>query len=1245
MPLLGFRRLAAGVFCVLLTPATAQEPVGRQTPRAGAIVSAKGGEELQFPREASWRPAVVRQDVVGGDTLRTGEIGTLGLTFTDQTTIRVGRQSTLVVNQIAAEAASGQTVLTMPQGSAWARASRGGSGVTVRTPAASAAIRGTDWSLTVNGDRTTLIVLEGVVELTNPQGSVTVREGEGATARIGERPSKIVLVRPEDREQMMFYIELRGLFGALPATPLDGSNRRAMLARLQAIEPARRSTEDWVAIAETALGTDRREVVLAAVAEARRRLGQRPAFVPGPEDWARSEARVVRSGRALGARLDLVEALLAASARRYEEAAALFARAQRGATGRRADTARCGYFAAAKLADPKRALPQPGPGNGDRNVCAAYLTAFAKGLPEAQAVLAGSGGANSRHLMTNLLSAQVALLLNQRDEYRARVERMREIDPESPETLLASGELKAYVDSDLDGAVAELTRAAEAAPGNAMIWNSLALALDNRGAPIEAEHAHRRGIAADPYDPINYANLAILLLDQSRDAEAGELIEKALALDPSFHAAYLAKGRYHLQRGETARAMEFMLAASAANPASAQGLLATAITRYMDGDVTTAAQALDNADRLDRNDPTTSIARTAIAVDQLDADAAISNAREAVRRYRNRGGFFATLASTRTGGSYLGQAYRLLGLEQWGRYYTDRVADPFAASSYFDQSLASRVTPFFTRPTLDRITGTDFADQAGNLVIQGLLLDPLAVAGRLGRLDLWRRPFVDVEFGGSLVRRNGRTGWQSEITVQAYGNEPVPVSVSLGVSQTRAGDRRGLRAGGETTRSATAFVGVAPSASDRFLLWGIATATDPDLVAPALARFDADRNRLKTYQAGAGWSHSFGYRHVLNATFVVGRADQSERRISIVDVFDPTVLPLPFMIDTRSRRDIRVDAATAAIGHMIGFGDFTLRSGVEGQRGTTRGFTAVSQTLSIPGIPGSFQNESFDPSRGNFRAGRAYTNLLWQPSDRVRMEAGLDAISYDTSTAARKSRVDPRVGIAVSPFEGQWLRAAWRRETELPNGFTLSPVSTVGLTSNTLPVGLGGRRETTALRWDAEWSPYLFTTVEYQRQRASALDLRFPDTVDSISIDRARIDYLAASANLWLTHGIGVFGTIGRAESRMRDAAGIEVDVPFIPRTFGRVGVRFVHPSRIQFAAVANYIGDRYDAPGGVKLGDFWTADVTASYETADRRFLFSLALLNAFDKRYELVAPRAGFSEAVLGAGRTLAGSLKVRF
>src|SRR3954453_9092864 len=113
----------AAIAFLVLTAASFAEPVARPTPHAGLIVAAKGGEELQPVREPSWRPAEIRQDLLGGDTLRTNAIGNLALLFVDQTQIRVGRNSTLVVKDVAA---NGPASLALPEGTVWARAARGG---------------------------------------------------------------------------------------------------------------------------------------------------------------------------------------------------------------------------------------------------------------------------------------------------------------------------------------------------------------------------------------------------------------------------------------------------------------------------------------------------------------------------------------------------------------------------------------------------------------------------------------------------------------------------------------------------------------------------------------------------------------------------------------------------------------------------------------------------------------------------------------------------------------------------------------------------------------------------------------------------------------------------------------------------------------------------------------------------------------------------------------------------------------
>lgn len=1209
---------AASTLVLCLVEAHAQSPVPRPIPAVGAIVAAKGGEEMRFVREDLWRAAQIRQDVIGGDVLRTNAIGNLAILFSDQTQIRVGRNSTLTVNGVAG-GNSGTTNLNLDAGNIWARAARGGSGVDVKTPAAVAAIRGTDWSLSVEGGRTSLVVLEGVVELRNAQGSVTVRQGEGAVASIGQAPTKFVLTNSEDREQMLFYMSLRDTFSSMPMSPLTGPALRAERARVAAIAPERRSAEDWLSLAETALSLDGR----------------------GAAAQALQEARAKRLSAAQRARADLVEATLLGAQHRWPEAAALFGRAERGVDSKRRVIASYGRYIAQSLADPKRVYAEPqGSSNDPLAVLAhAYVVAFRQDLKAAAEVLRAAEKRFPNDVRIAVMSAQVSYALNRREEMRASIARAKALDPDDPEVIAADSNIRGDIDGEVNAAVEALRKAAEIAPGNSNIWNSLGLFESDRDRPLAAEEALRRAIAEDPGSPVSYANLAILLLDQNRVEEAGALIDKALALDPGFHVAYIARGRYLLQKGESEKALEAILAGSVANPALSQGLLMAAIAYYQNGDEELADQALDNADRLDPNDPVVSSMRTAVAIDQYQADQAVLAARETLRRYRQRGGDFAGLAINKDGGSYPAQAYRFLNLNEWSRFYGDRVFDPFNASSYFDQAAVQRPNLVTGKPDISNVEAGVGADLTGlNLTIQGLFLDPLAVSGRIGRLDLIRRPFLDVEVGGSLLHNNGRLGWGADVTAQGYTNEPLPTSFTLTASRTKADGRDIIDR--ENVDNGAFFIGSSPSAADRFLIFGAGVNQDP-AIAPVNTSanvLDARENSTAVL-GGAGWSHSFSDRNVL--TGAVFGLSGLERRytnaVAQVPGFEFGGLTWDIVGGTAWDRT-RTEGVSAALSHMIGFGDLTLHYGFEAQRGRSRASSIGQSFIYSIDRDQIFFNDIDERTSTDFDSTRLYADLFWRPSDWFEAQAGIERSEVGIEGRPDDETVSPRAGIAVSPFEGHWLRAAYRQDVLHPVAFTLSPVTTVGLTPNALPVSLGGEVSTLALRLDSEWSPYVFTALEYQRQDAENLNLPIAYSIDDLTIEEARIERFAATANLWLTHGFGVFGTVGRISSEVRSQEALGADVPFIAGNFARAGVTFVHPSRLKVTLAANFVGDIKGDLEGRTLDDYWTADAALTWETPDRRLILGLSVLNMFDEEFEL-AP------AIRGPGRTFEASLKARF
>ncbi len=181
------------------------DPVPRAPAISGQVIQTRAGEDIELVEEGGFRGVEVRQDVKAGDVIRTNSLGEIALLFADRTQIRIARNTVLVVRDVRED---GGVTIDLESGELFGRAARGGSGVTINTAAAAAAIRGTDWTMSVSGTRTTLSVIEGLVDLTNQRGSVSVAQGEAASATIGSAPSKIIQVGKGIREQMLFNVRV-----------------------------------------------------------------------------------------------------------------------------------------------------------------------------------------------------------------------------------------------------------------------------------------------------------------------------------------------------------------------------------------------------------------------------------------------------------------------------------------------------------------------------------------------------------------------------------------------------------------------------------------------------------------------------------------------------------------------------------------------------------------------------------------------------------------------------------------------------------------------------------------------------------------------------------------------------------------------------------------------------------------------------------------------------------------------------
>ena len=203
MPHLTRRHPALSVLAVLT--ALAWPLLARAAVPAGAaaeIISLQGTGDQRTATAADWQPARPAQALATGDFVRTRQAAKMALLFADDTQLRLHQNTVLQVKGVATPAQP-VTTLLLSAGRAWTQTKRAdGSRLNLETPAAVAAIRGTDWDLAVDDDgRTVITVLSGTVEFSNAQGQVSVGANEAALAEVGKAPVKLVLSQPRDRIQ------------------------------------------------------------------------------------------------------------------------------------------------------------------------------------------------------------------------------------------------------------------------------------------------------------------------------------------------------------------------------------------------------------------------------------------------------------------------------------------------------------------------------------------------------------------------------------------------------------------------------------------------------------------------------------------------------------------------------------------------------------------------------------------------------------------------------------------------------------------------------------------------------------------------------------------------------------------------------------------------------------------------------------------------------------------------------------
>lgn len=212
------RRFLVCVFLAFATSAAAQRQAG--TEPQGKVIAITGTVEHTPARQEQWTPAKMFQPLLAAERVRTLAASRAAVLFIDETQVKLNAGAVLTV-QAVRTGTGAPTSLQLERGEGWFRTKNPQSGLTIRTPAAAAAIRGTEVNVSVQADGTTVLtVVEGSVDFSNTAGAVMVNAGEEGTARPGEAPTKRVLLNPDDAVQWALYYPMEAAWRDLPAARL-----------------------------------------------------------------------------------------------------------------------------------------------------------------------------------------------------------------------------------------------------------------------------------------------------------------------------------------------------------------------------------------------------------------------------------------------------------------------------------------------------------------------------------------------------------------------------------------------------------------------------------------------------------------------------------------------------------------------------------------------------------------------------------------------------------------------------------------------------------------------------------------------------------------------------------------------------------------------------------------------------------------------------------------------------------------
>jgi tetratricopeptide (TPR) repeat protein len=1162
------RKLKTILFLSLFLPGAVFGQAG--APVAAKILSIQGQVEVQ---QSPWAPATVNMILKPGAAIRTGPQSRAVVLLADETQIKLNASSELVIKEVrqasnlftrvVAQAAKDQSTLSLVKGEAWLRAKLKPVNASVSTPAVTAAIRGTEFDIKVADDGETFTtVLEGSVDMRNDQGFVLVNSGEQGRARVGQAPTKTVILNPQDAVQWT-------LFYTAAVSPRDYPFIFASPAQAKADLAA---AKDPVRIAQLQHDAGNPQAALNAL------QGQTSPEAAATRGWILLEQNRIR------------------------EALEELYRAQQQAPRVRLGLS-LAHFRLNQFSESYKYVQDPGT-DDQLKLQKAMLDLMAGDAASARTLLENVPGTSPSYALVQGLLSNVYLTQNSKDKALAAAQRGIQADPNSPSARLNLSLVQQSM-FDLPGATRSVEKALELDPDFLQADIQYAKLLYGAGNSGKAEEVARRALTLAPEEAGAHSTLGFILLGRGQTDEARVSFERSLQYDNSRGEPHLGLGIAYMRQGRTMDATSEFLTATSLEPRISlyQSYLGKAF--YEQRKFEQAFTALEAAKELDPRDPTPRLYSGIFENDLNRPGQAVKDLEESIRLNDNRAVYrsrFVLDQDSATRNVNLATSYNRLGLSEWANLQAlkSNISDPANSSAHI-----------FLANTFNNLKGRRLAT-GSELLIARLLLPVNANSFNAFNdyttlFELPRLNWTTESTGGSFSAVGSRL-------IASGGSRRYAYSSVLDYSQTD-----GFRPVNDDSRNYTGtnFFKFALTPHSDLLFSFIHTQTrqgDHGGGSPLVNDQNSESRRQYVRSSRA----EIGYHYQIRPGSEVVMVFSGQTNYLVIDdpksgqYYVPGYLP----VNVQLRRDNRTPDLDFQASHFFKVSKLSFKYGLDIFEGRAR----IRDTFIFPNpySPGDLIIQDLEPDRYKVRFKTVFLQTDYAVTSKFTLTGG---VNYDWANYKLTNNLydqpigkwNPQGGFMFSPFESTTFRFAAMRVLQTYQQERLVPTHLDGFifNQNEGPLTLSNSYN---FGWDQRFSSKTFLrTWAFKRDRT--IPTLGTTAAGDPFIDNFYGNFYGSTITLnqFITERWTIIPEYSLTHSK--DTFGIRHDHE------ANLGMYYIHPRGYSIGVKENYLDQHGLLGQDLTSVSVYTTDVSLSYEFPHKRALFSLNVTNLTDRRYAYLA------------------------